>query len=244
MSRGVALSVLRARLKAEIKEVQETNTALDTELNYALEDGQKKLADGNDWPFLMDRWDVTGNARYLTFPSSNIRGVTATINLQRPLLVERKYNTLWQEIPHGIGGAQYNYIDSDSGRTQDPIQRWQLDTNTGDTTSGSVVANQFEIWPVPINAQTIRFTGQRQVRDLAVDADKADLDDLLIVYFTAMEYLMLRDLGNATIATKKFQDHFITIRGTQPSSDCPPIILGARQRYSHRAVKLIATATS
>lgn len=244
MSRGVVLSTLRTLLKAELKDAQETNTVFDTELNYALANGQKKLASSFDWPFLQDRWDATAAAgignRYVALPTTNIRSISSTINLERPLLVERKYNSLWAPIDHGIGSEQYNWIDSDSGRTQDPIQRWQLDTNTGDATN----ADQFEVWPVPVTSQTVRFTGQRAVRALSADADKADLDDLLIVYFAAMEYLTLRNLANSTLAVKKFNDHFITIRGTQPSKACPPIVFGKSYQLEQRPVKLIATATS
>jgi hypothetical protein len=237
MSRGVALSVLRALLRAELKESSEANTARDTELNYALANGQKTLASKFDWTFLKDRWDksVTAGSRYVTLPTSNIRGIASTINFERTCVVERKWSNIWQEVDYGIDSVQYNYVDSDLLRSQDPIQRWQLDTNTGDASN----PNEFEVWPIPATATTLRFSGQRAVRALASDSDLADLDDLLLVYFAAMEYLTLRKLASAPLAIKKYSDHFTMIRSGYPAIQQPPIHLG-RRPFERQNVKLIA----
>lgn len=239
--RGVALSTLRTLLKAELKEAQLTNTALDTELGYMLASGQRQLADKWNWPFLDDRWDATASAgtRYVDIPTSNLRGVSFTINFARPCLVERKWNTRWEVVDYGISSEQYNHIDSDLSRTQDPIQRWQMDTNTGDTSN----PDEFEVWPIPVTDQTIRFTGQRAVRALTADGDKCDLDDLLIVYFTASEHLTQRKQENAPLVLKKFNDLLVTLRSGYPGVEQPPLILGGNNRTIRREnVKIIATA--
>lgn len=236
--RGVALSTLRTLLKAELKEAQLTNTALDAELNTMLASGQRQLADKWDWNFLKDRWDANAASRYVDIPTANLRGASSTINFTRPLLVERKWNTRWEKIEYGIGSEQYNHLDSDLGRQQDPIQCWQVDTNTGDATD----PDEFEVWPIPVNAQTVRFTGQRSVRALAVDADKADLDDLLIVYFTAAEYLSQRRQENAGMVLKKFTDLLVSLRSGYPGVESPPLILGGNRSGRRENVKIIATA--
>lgn len=231
---------MRTLLKAEIKEAQETNTALDLELGYALANSQEKLCAAYDWTFLEDRWDKTVTGRYTALPTQNIRSINSTINFNRPVIVECKYSNLWNPLEYGIGSEQYNYLDSDNGVTQNPARNWQMESNTGDASN----ADEFEIWPIPATSQTIRFTGQRAPRTLSSDSDKCDLDHLLIVYAAAMEILTMRENPMAPLAVKKYNDHFITIRGTQPTKNCPPPVFGkSRSLPDRRNVKLIAIAS-
>ena len=239
MSRGVALSTIRTLLKSEIREAQETNTALDLELNYALANAQEKLCSAHDWTFLKDRWDKAVTGRYTALPTSNIRSISSTINFNRPVVVECQYVNRWNSLIYGIDSEQYNHLDSDAGVTQNPAQHWQLDTNTGDTSN----ADEFEIWPIPVSSQTVRFTGQRAPRALTSDSEKCDLDHMLLVYAAAMDILTLRESPMAPLAVKKYTDHFIIIRGTQPTKDCPPVIFGQSRSSNNRNVKLIAVAS-
>ena len=241
MPRGVVLSTLRALLKAELREAQETNSARDTELNYALANAQKRLTVTFDWPFLEDRWDKVCSAggRYVALPTSNIRSITSTINFERPVLVERYYSALWVPICAGIGGEQYNHLDSDLSETQDPIQNWQLDTNTGDSSN----ADEFEVWPIPVTAQTVRFTGQRAPRALSADSDKADLDDLLLVYSAAVDQLLGMESGKATVATDKYQRHLNFLRANYPTKKID-VVFGQSNNLKQEKVRLVAVAGS
>jgi hypothetical protein len=45
--------------------------------------------------------------------------------MERPLLVEVKYSSRWQDVLVGIGSEEFNYRDSDLSETQDPILKWQ-----------------------------------------------------------------------------------------------------------------------
>src|SRR6266496_155584 len=235
MSRGTTLVNLRALLKAEIRDAQETNAYADAEYNYSLANKQTDLAFAYDWSFLSRKWDLacaTGS-RYLSIPTADIRGTAATINFERPLLVERLYNTKYQMLEYGITSQQLNWRNSDLGQPLDPIQRWQLVTNTSETSN----ADQIEVWPIPASNQTVRFTGQRNVYTLTGDADRADLDDLLIVYHVAADYLMHRDQANATLVLKKANDRLIRLRAGYPTlSD--PVVFGHKSTYEREVRRI------
>ncbi len=235
MSRGATLSTIRARLKAELRDAQETNTVLDAEYNYALDSRQKALAVSYDWPFLQDRWDLscTAGTRYFTLPTTNVRSVSSTINFERPVLTEVRFNSYYRPVAHGIGATQYNAVFE--GVSQDPIQNWSLDTNVGDATNPS----QIEVWPTPASTQTMRFTGQRTVGTLSADSDKCDLDDLLLVFYVAADYLAQRQQGNAQSMLAKANEHLIKLRAGYPTKE-GRMVLGASALDDRRNVKLIA----
>ena len=237
MARGIALSVIRTKLKAALRDTQETNTVADAELNYALADMQAHFANAYDWPFLEDKWDiaVAAGTRYYALPTSNIRAVSATPNLARPALFERLFGTIYERLQHGIGSEQLNYINSDSNETQDPIQRWSLDTNTGDAS----LADQVEFWPIPATAGTVRLTAQRTLRTFTADADKADLDDLLLVNFCAADYLAFRGQKNAALMASRAQSYLVNLRSGYPTTEVR-IVLGRQNMFQRENVKLIA----
>ena len=238
MSRGIALSVVRALLKAELRDAQVTNSVLDTEYNYALENKQKDLCNAYDWPFMEDIWEqglVQGD-RYVNMPTTNIRSIAATINFERPVVTSVKFNTYYTPVVYGIGVEQMNESDSTQDVYQDPVRRWSMDTNVGDGTS----PNQFEVWPRPASAQTFRFTGQRAPRALSSDSDVTDLDDLVIVYFVAADYLAMREMTNAPIVLKKANERLVMLRAGYPQKTSPPIVFGGQQFEERRNIKLVA----
>lgn len=237
MARGTILSTLRAYLKAELRDAQETNTTLDAEYNYALANKQRDLLLSYDWEFLKHDWDLACGAgsRYLDIPVTDTRGASVTINFERPIQVHRLYNSYYEPVAYGIGAEQYNLYEG-VGESQDPIQAWRFATNTSEASD----ADEIEIWPVPVSAQTLRFSGQRNPVALTVDASKAELDDMLLVYFVAADYLAQRDQTNAPMVFKKAMDHLVRLRSGYPVKSCPPTIIG-RQPYQDREnIKLIA----
>lgn len=228
MSRGVTLAALVTRLKAEVGDAQEANTFADQEYKYLLATKQQDFANGYDWDFLERRWDLAcaGGSRYLTLPTVDIQGATNTISFERPILVERLYNTKYAPVTYGIGSQQYNYLNSDLGQSMDPIQNWRMSSSAADAAS----PNQVEIWPIPQTSQVMRFTGQRALNPLLVDADKADLDDLLLIYFVAAERLLLRDQKSAAFKFKQAEDHLVKLRAAYAVNE-EPIKIGARLNY-------------
>ena len=238
MARGQTLTTLLALLKAELREAQETNTSLDAEFAYALSNRQKSFAIDYNWPFLERDWDLSCGvaSRYLDIPSTDTRSATATINFERPVMVMRKWGSFYEPITYGIGPEEYNLHEGTS-ELQDPIQRWRFSTNVNEAANPS----EIEIWPSPATAQTLRFTGQRQLLALAVAADTADLDDLLLVYHVAADYLAQREQTNAPLAVKKAQERLMKLRAGYPVID-QPMVIGRRPFQDRQNVKLIAVA--
>lgn len=236
MSRGTTLANLRTLLKAEIRDTQETNTVADAEYNYQLSNKQKDLAFSYDWEFLRHIWDVSVSptTRYVSFPTSDIRGLSATINFERPVQVERFYNDWYEPICYGITRDEYNYQNSGLSEAIDPIQNWQFATNVNEASN----SNQFEVWPIPVTAQTVRFTGQRVLKDLLVDADTADLDDLLIVYSVAADILAHREHANAAMMQERATRRLIGLRAGYPTSD-KPIIFGKPNPYDRKEIRRV-----
>lgn len=227
MARGTSTSSLRDRIKSQCGETLETNSFNDTEINSQLAQEQWDLANAYDWPFLVHRWDLSAGVggRYLTLPTSDIRGVSATINWERPVLVETFFNRYYWRLKYGIAGAQYNYLNSDLLQAQDPIQRWQWATNVNE----SFNANQIEIWPMTITNQTLRFTGQRTVGDLT-SATAADLDDQLLVLKVSARRLLMRESPLAPEIARRAEAHLVRLRAGYATED-QPIILGKPHRW-------------
>jgi hypothetical protein len=228
MARGTTLTVLRQRLKAEVGDAQETNDFADAEYNLLLAQKQLDLANAYDWSFLEHRWnlDCPAGTRYIALPTSDIRGTAVAINFERPVLVERFYNTKYWTTDFGIEAKNFNWRNSDLDERLDPIQRWQFATNVNE----SAHANEIEVWPIPITGQTLRFTGQRAVQALASGSDTADLDDMLLVYFVAAERLMLRDQKSAQYKLAQAQAHLMRLRGAYKVNE-EPLVLGRKSSY-------------
>jgi len=237
MARGIVLSTLRALLKAELRDAQETNTVLDTEYNYALANMQRDYSLAYDWNFLKHDWDLPCSAgtRYLSIPTVDTRAQSVSINFERPVHTSRLYNNLRHVIGYGIDHEHYNLYEGTS-ELHDPIQRWQVVTNSNESSN----PDEIEVWPVPAKEQSIRFTGQRVVQALSSDLHKADLDDLLLVYFVAANYSSQREFANASYFVKRANDHLLKLRASYPIKK-EPIIFGLPINGREK-VKLIATA--
>lgn len=188
--RGVLLSELRLALRAQIGQTMDTGaaTADDSRLNYLLMNKQRWLDATYDWSFLVHKWDVAVpvGSRYLNFPATDIEGNAAVVNIERPLMPEVLFNRVYNPIDYGIGGAEFTYLNSDLLQAADPIRRWQL-VDTVSNATGTTF--RFEIWPLNVSTQAIRFTGQRALRPLIADTDRCDLDDQLLLYMVAAEEL-------------------------------------------------------
>lgn len=241
--RGVTLSTIRTLLKAEIRDLQQTISAADTEYNLALASKQRDLLLGYDWPFMEKMWDLNlvAGTRYYAIPTSDIRAGAYTINFERPVKVDRLFNTKYDELEYGIGTQEYNYQDSDAGDRLDPVLKWQLCSNSSEATN----ADQVEVWPIPATAQKLRFTGQRNAIAFSSDGDKAEVDDLLLVYFVAADYLTQRQQPNAALVLRKAQEHLIKLRASYPEYNQEPIKIGGYPpltRQQIRAVPLVVVA--
>lgn len=178
MARGTTLGELLTQLRLAAR--YDPNPALSLNQNPAMEqmlrDTQERLYDEFDWPFLRVRRDkiMAAGQRYYDIPND--------VNLERIIKVDILYSGKWLPVERGIDEDQFNSLDSDHDIRNDPVVRWEVvDTGSGE---------QIEVWPIPAtNGALLRFTGIRKLKALTDLADRADLDDQLIVLFAAGELL-------------------------------------------------------
>lgn len=241
MARGNTLLNIRNMVKAEIGDYSGTNTNADAELNILLSNKQLWLATEYAWPFLERRWDVAvaPGTQYINLPTVDDAGVTAALNFNRMPHVQVHYNLQYYPVTYGINGEQYNTLDFALGQQADPIQRWRLSSNPDETNN----PNQFEVWPVPTVAQTIRFVGQRVPFTLAADGDKADMDDILLVYLVAADRLARLKQPDAQLMLSKAQRVLQNQRQVYPTKDKVRILGGGTSTDGSRppeGIKLVA----
>ena len=225
MPRLTQLAELRTSLKAEIGASMTIGQADDPMFNRLLSNMQQWLAAEYDWPFLETRADVAmlPGTRSYVFP--------VNINTDRPISVEIKFNNYWQEVNFGIGSEEYNEVDSEQGRAQDPVQRWRYDDE-----------GNIEVWPIPATAQTLRFTGQRVLDEMSADQDPCDLDDELVVLFCAAEYLSRHQEQDAQLKLQKAQARLIKLRANFASRTMTTILgqyKDRSERQNRRNVPMI-----
>jgi hypothetical protein len=266
MARGTSLATVLQMVKAETAKANQT--AQDAEIMQIIANTQQWLASEFDWPFLKGRWDVTipVRGRYASFPTVDSEGTvqlpnTVAIDFERSgqLKVWVKWNNVWQEVFYGIREQEeYNYIDSDEGQILDPIQRWAFADQ-----------GQFEVWPMPASNTLIRFTGQRvpmplqKVQIIGAEHGGAiggegggviggeqvllwnpsatlDLDDILVTYYAAAEYMIREDqtdLGRMLLQAG--QTRMAQIRATYPLIERPAVIVGGGTTIDRRALRIV-----
>lgn len=230
-------------VKAECnKALDASSTSQDSQLNQIIANVQQWLASEYDWPFLAARWDINiaPGSRYLPFPTTDDGGKTCAINFERAgaLRLYIKWNNIWQDVYYGIDEqSEFNYIDSDLGQVLDPVQRWLFDDE-----------GNFEIWPMNASGQLLRFTGQRVLTSLTSssgppvwnDTATCDLDDLLITYFAAAEYMAREEqLDVAKDLMSKAVNRLALVRATYPQRKMPPTIIGGGTTFDRRALRIV-----
>lgn len=211
MARNVTLGELIDDLRAEAGHSLQANlgTAMREVLVKVLQRQQRRLWDDYDWAFLRVQRDVlTQNGqRYYDLP--------ADMKLEGVERVEFKYGDQWHLLEYGIDGKHYSEFDSDKNVRSMPVYRYQPSQN-----------NQIEVWPVPsqnANATTkagaMRFTGKRNLRPLILQSDPADLDDTLLVLFSAAEILSREKADDAKLKLSMAERHYARLKGRSSNSD-------------------------
>lgn len=238
MPRGTSLGLVRSMVKAETgKNLSSASTAQDAEINQIISDVQYQLSASHEWPFLKDEWNssLTPAERYQTFPTVDVAGTTVSPSFERPIKLWIKWNNIWQEVVYGIDEyPEFNYIDSDRGQVLDPIQRWQFYYQT-----------QFQVWPMPASASLLRFVGQRQLATLQTgsttpptwnDSATLDLDDQLVCYFAATEYLLREENPKAQMEATKAQSRLNALLGSYPTRT-ETYCIGIGQPLGRKAIR-------
>lgn len=174
MPRGIQLTQLVTDLRAEIG--HSTNPALGQNaragLVRTLQRVQTHLYNDFDWPHMIVDRDVSLQAgqRYYGFPSD--------LTYERIQTAKAKLGTQWLNLGFGVGTDELSIYDSDNDIRGTPVQRWAMHE-----------ISQFEVWPIPSEASTLRFRGIKVLGSLLNDADTCDLDSDLILLFAAGELL-------------------------------------------------------
>jgi hypothetical protein len=230
MARNVTLGELIDDVRAESGHSLQANlgTAMREVLIKVIQRQQRRLWEDFDWPFLRVDRDIAAQAgqRYYDFP--------ADLTLERLERVEFKWADRWQQLTYGIGPAEYDQFDSDRDVRSWPVYRWKEAEN-----------NQVEIWPIPSqNGDSpsdglIRFTGIRTLRPLVDQADRADLDDTLLVMFSAAEILAREKASDASLKLQLAEAHYRRLKGRNSKRDTFSLSQD-EPRWQSRGPKIVA----
>lgn len=168
---------------------------------------QERLYQDYDWEFLViDRDEsLVAGSRYYSFD--------AELEYDRVHTVWVQYSDTWREIEYGILPEHYNVHDSDADERQDPVKRWR-----------HYEATQYEVWPIPVAAQSLRMRGVKKLVAMTSDSDVATLDDQMIVLFAAAELLERSNQRDASMKLASGQRLFDRLKGR--SQKAGTIIMG------------------
>lgn len=228
MARGKQLQELVAQLRAETGRNQ--NVAVGTSeldnLKEQLRRVQELLYDDYDWPFLNIERSVRLQAglRYYDLPED--------LNYDRLNCVKFKYGNVYTDLERGISFDDFSIYDSNDDIRSSPALKWDV-RNTG-------TIEQLEVWPIPNDEGTIHFFGTKKLSAMVDDADRADLDDRLIVLFTAAEILARQKSPDAKNKLDLANSRLLKLRGnSQSASKMVQVGLGGKTRPSYSGKTVI-----
>lgn len=231
MTRKVQLLELVAQLRAETGRTQNVAAGVGEldNLKAILRRVQKQLYEGHDWAHMrvQKTLALAAGQRYYTLPTG--------LNFDRIESVKLNYNNQYFDIDRYIDITDYSAYDSNATVPvrSNPALKWDI-RYTGST-------EQLEIWPIPNdNTQTLYFTGFQTLSDLVQDADRADLDDVLIILYAAAE--MLARQGSKDAQSKQVQADKRLGDLLRNSAKAAPMIqmgLGGRDKISSNRTVLV-----
>ena len=150
-------------------------------LKVLLRRTQEILYDEHDWPHLSGQWldkTLAAGQRYYDLPSG--------LNYERAATASIYWGSIWQPMTYGFGPETYNQFDSSLNERSDPALKWRVYSGT-----------QFEVWPLPATATTMRFVGTRALGAFEADSDVCALDATMVVLFAAAERMAGKPKGKA-----------------------------------------------
>ncbi len=210
MARGTSLGTLITDLRAEVGHSLQPNLGKATRdvLINTLQREQRRLWDDYDWSFLKVKRDITINAgqRYYDLPSD--------IVFERIKRVEYKHGDVWHKLHYGIGATEYNQWDSDQDIRSSPLRKYDNYEN-----------NQIEFYPVPATnsasdgKDSVRIYGIRNLSSFVNEADTADLDDQLIVLFSAATILQRQKQNDAQQKLAQATAHYARLKARNSKSE-------------------------
>ncbi len=210
MARGVTLGQLITDLRSEIGHSLSPALGKNTRdvLINILQRNQRRLWEDYAWPFLRVEKDVTMAAgqRYYDLPDG--------LTFERIERAEFRYGGRWQPLSYGVSGEHLNTHDSDNDQRSWPVERY------------SAAESQIEVWPIPSQEGdsttkdgVIRFTGIRNLSSFIADADTADLDDQLVILFSAHDILLRQSQKDAQAKLGQANAHYMRLKGRMAKGD-------------------------
>jgi hypothetical protein len=231
MARNVTLGELIDDVRAEAGHSLQTNlgTSMREVLIKIIQRQQRRLWEDTDWTFLRVQRDVpvAASQRYYDFP--------VDLSINRLEKLEFKWDDRWHKLDYGIGPTQYDQFDSDRDVRSWPIYRWQEQED-----------DQIEVWPIPSQngslsplTGVIRYTGIRKLKRLIDESDRADLDDTLLVLYSAAEILAREKAADAGLKLQLAQDHYRRLKGRNAKRDSFSLS-SEEPRFQMRGPKVVA----
>ena len=231
MARNVTLGELIDDVRAEAGHSLQANlgTAMRDVLIKIIQRQQRRLWEDFDWTFLRVERDIPVQAglRYYNFPTD--------LTIERLEKVEFKWDDRWHKLDYGIGPTQYDQFDSDRDVRSWPLYRWQEHEN-----------DQIEVWPIPSQngsgsplTGVVRFTGIRKLRPLVAESDVADLDDTLLVLYSAAEILAREKANDAGLKMQLAEAHYRRLKARNAKRDTFSLS-SEEPRWQMRGPKVIA----
>lgn len=156
---------------------------------------QEVLYEAFNWPHLIVERDIAmvPGERYYTFET--------TVNRDRILGAYVKWSQSWVPVRYGFDSSIYNASMPEDTYRADPVQLWRFYEGA-----------QYEVWPNPASAQTLRWRFVRHLNPLIASTDYCDLDANLIVMFAAAELLQRMKSPDAESKNKIAQSHLMKIK--------------------------------
>lgn len=209
MARGTQFRELIDMLNAELWSSLNRNAGLNAIENkkYALRNTYQWLYDEYDWPFLNIFVDEQLKA------GQRIYSFDRRLNYEEISKTEVAWNGEWLPVPHGIGAVEYSTRKIDE--REDPVRRWQVRAD-----------GQYEVWPTPLTDGVLRQHGVRKFTPLVNENDVCELDDLLVVLFTAARLQAKAGSKDAQATLSMAQARLNRLRAKTGAKKRRPFVLG------------------
>ena len=225
MARNVTLQVLLNDLRSESGHSISSSMGQATQemMINLLQRVQRRLWEDFAWPFLQVKKDISLQA------GSRYYDVPAGITLERVQKASFKYSGTWEKVSYGISADDYTVYDSDTGTRSWPVEKYE-----------AYGVSQIEVWPIPNeNSESatgnglLRLEGTGNLSTFISLSDTADLDDQLLVLFSASELLTRQKSPDAQLKLAQANAHYQRVKGRLSKTET--IVLGGEDEDAYKA---------
>ncbi len=156
---------------------------------------QDQLYDSFNWPHLIHEYDdsLVAGTRYYNF--------LPNLNRDRVLEAWVNFSSCWRPLEYGFDSMLYNSGFPETTYRSDPVQAWRFHNDT-----------QYEVWPTPASAQTMRWRFVSKLTAFTADSDVSCIDSNLIALFVAAELLTRMKSADAEMKTGQAQAYLQKIK--------------------------------